>query len=112
MTGKTSALLRAQIQASLKQVFDAQEDRVRLLNDFDQQFKIYLLDAPEFNLETLKTLCKTTSERMNEISARIIRVRDEFSPDCFGVQRIYELVNRLQENEQAKFKLVNFLNEA
>lgn len=98
--------LEAQVKANIREVLDAQEDRVRLLHAFDTQFKTYLLDAPEFDFNALKTLCKSTSDRMNEISTRILAIRNQFAPDCFDLTRLYSLVDRLQDGEQRKFKLV------
>lgn len=102
--------LDAQVKANIRAILDAQEDRVRLLHAFDTQFKTYLLDAPEFDFNALKTLCKSTSDRMNEISTRILAIRNQFAPDCFDLTRLYSLVDRLQDGEQKKFKLVLFLS--
>lgn len=96
--------LRLEIETNLKEVLAAQEERTRVLNDFDARFKGYLAEAPEFDLESLKTLCHVTSTRMNEISTRILSVRDQF--ECFGLTRLSSLINDLQEAEQSKFKLV------
>lgn len=103
---RVSKLLKEEIGKSLRDVFYLQEERVHLLNDFDLKFKTYLLDAPKFNLETLKSLCQTTSERMNDISRKILNVRDKFSSECFNVKCLYDLIDKLQEGEQKKFKLV------
>lgn len=102
----TSKPLRVEIKENIRQVFNAQEDRVRLLNEFDAQFKTYLLDAPEFDLNSLKLLCKTTSEQMNEISMRILAIRNQFGAECFDLKSLYTLVDRLQDGEGRKFKLV------
>ena len=96
--------LRLEIETNLKEVLAAQEERTRVLNDFDARFKGYLAEAPEFDLASLKTLCHVTSTRMNEISTRILSVREQF--ECFGLTRLSSLINSLQEAEQIKFKLV------
>jgi hypothetical protein len=90
----------------LKQVLTLQEQRVLLLAEFEIKFKEYLLDAPNFNHEKLKALCKRVSEDMNEVSSRILAVKRTFSTECFNLPVLYGLIERLQSLEQHKFKLV------
>jgi hypothetical protein len=99
-------LLKNEINQQLRDLFALQEERVFLLSDFETKFKEYLLDAPDFKFETLKHICKSVSDSMNDLSARILKIRQNFGADCFNVLKLFNLVNRLQEYEQEKFRLV------
>ena len=99
-------LLRAEISSQLKQLLSLQEQRVRILNEFEINFKEYLLDAPDFDHAKLKLICKRVSEDLNEVSRRVLAIKRLFSVDCFDVANLYGLVDKLQSQEQLKFKLV------
>lgn len=102
-------MLTGEIRQELKQVFNFQEDRVRIYDDFDIKFKEYLLDAPDFNLTILETICKETADRMNSISQRIIEIKLKFSPQVYDVPLLFELVKKLQSLEKEKFKTVSLI---
>lgn len=90
----------------LKRLFALQEQRVHALGEFDIKFREYLLDAPEFDINKLKLMCKETSDEMNEISSAVLAIRQMFSSECFNSPLVYSLIDRLQTYEQTKFKLV------
>ena len=90
----------------LKEIFELQEERVHISNKFETSFREYLLDAPNFDLKKLQLICKTISDEMNVISAKIISIKNNFSNRVFNIKRLYDLVESLQLNEEAKFKLV------
>ena len=99
------SLLKKELNEQLRQVFGLQQERVLLLNDFEIKFKEYLLDAPNFDFENLKKICKTTTDEMNRVSAEILAIKRNFSSDCFNIATLYNLVDRLQDYEATKFKL-------
>ncbi len=100
-------LFKEELKNNIKQVFELQEQRVYVWNEFDIRFKEYTLDAPNFRLRRLQLICKETSDQLNSISKQIIAIRDSFSSEVYNVKRLYNLVADLQESEQVKFKLVN-----
>lgn len=99
-------MLNEELKKNLKEIFSLQERRVHLSNEFETQFKEYLLDAPNFNLNKLKLICGQTSDQMNLISKRILEIKSDFSEQVFNAPGLFKLVERLQQNEQIKFKLV------
>lgn len=99
-------LLKIELKKNLKEIFDLQEQRVHLSNEFETRFKEYLLDAPHFDLNKLKDLCKEISERMNSISKQVLEIKLKFSPQVYNSNVLFKLVERLQNHEQIKFKLV------
>ena len=99
-------MLKQEINKQIKEIFDLQEQRVYLSNEFETSFKEYLLDAPNFDMNKLKQLCKDTSDKMNSISQKIIIIKNNFSSQVYDVKILYDLVEYLQSNEQTKFQLV------
>lgn len=91
---------------SIKSIFDLQEKRVHVWNEFDLKFKEYTLDAPDFELKKLQLICKEISDQLNAISTEIIALKETFSQDHSITKAIFKLVEKLQENEQVKFQLV------
>lgn len=100
-------LLTGEIRKDLIQVFYLQEKRVRVYDDFDVKFKEFLLDAPDFNPTKLELICKETGNEMNCISREIIQIKLNFSPQVYNVPFLFNLVERLQDLEQLKFKTVS-----
>lgn len=100
------ALLKSELRTHLKKLFDLQEERVHVWCDFDTRFKEYCLSAPQFDLKKLQLICKQISEKMNSISSRILEIKNMFSPEVYNIRSVYELVERLQTNEQLKFQTV------
>lgn len=100
-------LLTDEIRKHLKQVFNLQEKRVRIYDDFDVRFKEYLLDAPDFNSARLESICRETAEEMNSISREIILIKSNFSPQVYNMPIVFNLVEKLQHFEQQKFKNVS-----
>ena len=103
-TKTNSLLLKQEINKQIKEIFDLQEKRVYLLNEFDIKFKEYLLDAPKFQLDKLKLLCKTITDEMNLISSQILTIKSNFSNQVFDLKNLFNLVEKLQSNEQIKFQ--------
>ena len=100
-------LFKQEINQQIKEIFELQEKRVHTLNEFDIKYKEYLLDAPKFQLDKLKLLCKTTSDEMNLISSQILKIKSNFSSQVFDMKNLFNLVEKLQSNEQIKFQDVN-----
>lgn len=103
----TGALFKEEVKKNLKEVFDLQEQRVHIWNEFDLRFKEYTLDAPNFELRKLQLICKEIGEQLNAVSAQIIQIREKFSNDVYNVRSVHDLLERLQSNEQMKFQLVS-----
>lgn len=106
-TAKPGELLKEEVKKNLREVFDLQEQRVHIWNEFDLRFKEYTLDAPNFELRKLQLICKEIGEQLNSVSAQIIQIRERFSSDVYNVRSVHDLVERLQSNEQMKFQLVS-----
>ena len=91
-------------------LFSLQEERVFIYNEFDIKFKEYLLDAPKFNHERLKLICKSVSEQLNEVNAKILKLKDRATAVAGGgvkeCRLIVKQIEKLQANEETKFKLV------
>ncbi len=100
------SLFKAELRQLIKQVFELQEQRVHVWNEFDLKFKEYTLDAPNFRLKRLQLICKEISDQLNSISMQIIDIREKFSSEVFNVKKLYNLVADLQASEQIKFQLV------
>lgn len=105
-----SSLFKAEQSKLIKEIFELQEQRVHIWNEFDLKFKEYTLDAPNFRLKRLQLICKEISDQLNSISTQMIAIREKFSKEVFNVHRLHELVERLQEHEQIKFQLVILKN--
>ena len=105
---KTGHLLKSELQAQIIRIFQLQEDRVHVWSEFDVKFKAYCLTAPQFDLKKLQLICKQISDKMNAISLQVIAVKTIFSSEVLDAKRAYELVERLQLNEKAKFETVCF----
>ena len=99
-------MLKTELNKQLKEIFDLQEERVHISNTFETMFREYLLDAPKFDLKKLKLICKSISDEMNIISAKMIAIKNTFSNQVFNIKRLYDLVEKLQTCEETKFKLV------
>ena len=99
-------MLKQELNKQLKEIFELQEERVHVSNKFETNFREYLLDAPNFDLKKLQLICKSISDEMNGISAKIILIKNHFSPHVYNVKRLYDLVEALQAHEETKFKLV------
>ena len=91
---------------SIKSIFDFQEQRVHVWNEFDLLFKEYTLDAPYFDLKKLQLICKDIGDELNSISSKIILIKEAFSQNRAITKDLHKLIEKLQENEQIKFKLV------
>ena len=102
-------MLKEEVSKQISEVFKLQEERVHIWNDFDTSFKEYLLDAPNFNFKTLQVLCKRISEALNEISMKILTIKNNFSENVYNRKNVYELIESLQTNERVKFELVGKL---
>ena len=90
-------------------LFDLQEQRVFIFNEFDIKFKEYLLDAPKFNHEKLKLICKTISDQLNGVNVKILELKKRAEADQNEIKEcrvIAKQIERLQSNEELKFKLV------
>jgi hypothetical protein len=103
------SLLKVEINKQLKELFSLQQKRVLISNEFEIGFKEYLLDAPNFNFNKLQTLCQQITNQMNAVSADVIKIRNLFSMDMFAIDRIYKLIEMLQDREQLKLKLVSWI---
>ena len=101
-------LLKDELRKQVQQILKLQEERVHVWNEFDVKFKEYILDAPHFELKKLQSICRLISEQLNLISMQIIAIKNQFSNDVFDVKNLYDLVEKLQSNEQIKFQLVKF----
>ena len=99
-------ILKEDLNKFLQQIFQLQEERVLYWNEFELQFKEYLLDAPNFDLEKLKLICKGIGNKMNDISSKILSIKSNFSNQEHGIKKINDLIEKLQTNEQMKFQLV------
>ena len=102
-------MLKEELSKQISEVFKLQEERVHIWNDFDTSFKEYLLDAPNFNLKSLQMLCKRVSEALNEISMKILAIKNNFSENVYNRKNVYDLIENLQTNERIKFELVGTL---
>lgn len=103
------SLFKTELRQLIKQVFELQEQRVHVWNEFDLKFKEYTLDAPNFRLKRLQLICKEISDQLNSISMQIIDIREKFSSEVFNVKKLYNLVADLQASEQIKFQLVTWV---
>ena len=103
-------LLKDELCKQVQQILKLQEERVHVWSDFDVKFKEYTLDAPHFELCKLQSICRLISEHLNLISMQIIAIKNQFSNDVFDVKNLYDLVEKLQANEQIKFQLVKYMN--
>ena len=100
------SLLKNEQKNLLTKVFELQEERVHIWCDFDTRFKEYCLSAPEFDLKKLQLICKQISDKLNSVSSRILEIKNMFSSEVFNLKSIYDLIERLQANEQIKFETV------
>lgn len=109
-----SLKLREEDEANLRELvsslFALQEERVFIYNEFDIKFKEYLLDAPKFNHVRLKLICKTISDQLNEVNAKILKLKERAAAGQAEVKEcrlVAKQIEKLQANEEAKFKLVS-----
>lgn len=100
----TKSLLKLELTRQIKAIFALQEERVLIGNDFDVQFKEYLLEAPNFELNKLQLICKAVSERMNKVTQSIMDIKVQFSDEMFAAHALHKLVEQLQTLEATKFK--------
>ncbi|CAF0930855.1 unnamed protein product [Brachionus calyciflorus] len=108
-----NSLLNEAIHKDIKRIFELHEKRVFVYNEFEIRFKEYLLDAPSFNSDKLQSICKEIGDQMNIISQEILGIKSNFSPQVYNQKKLFNLVEKIQDLEQNKFKktLEFYINE-
>ena len=101
---------------AIRRLFELQQQRVLTFNEFEIKFKEYLLDAPKFQLERLKLICKQIGDAFNEINRQIIEqvlnyLKETTAAAANDNASLIKLVESIQENEEVKFKLVMLIRK-
>jgi hypothetical protein len=91
---------------SIKQLFNLQQERALVYEKFKHDFKHYLVKKSEENElsfgDEFKIACKQFCDKLNEISLKIIEIKNQFD----ARKLIFKLIDSLQAQEQLKFQMV------
>lgn len=101
-------------------IFSLQEERVLIYKEFSNSFKDYvndirknddsasasnLVSSENVNFIQFRFICKQITEKFNKISSQIIKIKELLVDH----KELLKLVEKLQEYEENKFKLVKNL---
>ena len=96
----------------INKLFSLQEERVIVYKEFLRSFKEYLSEIrldhnvnndENINFIQFRFICKLISEKFNIISNQILEIKNKLSNDS----NLFKLVEKLQQFEEKKFKLVS-----
>lgn len=92
---------------SIKNLFNLQNERALVYEKFKNDFKNFLTNKSEEENEQsfgedVKIACKQFCDKLNEISLKIIEIKNKYDTRTV----VFKLIDSLQTHEQLKFQLV------
>lgn len=95
----------------LKRFYLLQEERIQTYKLFEEGFQGYLKGKPNYNFPLYRQLVHEITETFRKISKDIISMKEEFAK-TYNLNLIAECLDKIQEHEKQKLKLVAQLQMA
>ena len=99
--------LQKMVESMIKQFQELQEERVRTFHKLDDDHKVFLGHAPQYEegFDDYKKAVNNCTEKFKDISKEIIKIKESLQTDQ-NTNKLASLVGRIQELEETKLHTV------